>query len=170
MSIRVKRIYAAPEEDDGFRALVDHLWPRGLKKEDARIDRWFKEIAPTAGLRKWFGHDPEKWEEFKRRYFEELDTHQEAVNELIEIARKTTVTLLFAAKNEEFNNAVALRDYIEKRSWCRRSMCEETAYSWLPTAEAKGSDTVPFQIRWDLKYHLPEQLFRDKVSLADFSH
>ncbi len=115
MSIRVKRIYEAPEEGDGFRALVDHLWPRGLKKEDARIDRWFKEIAPTSDLRKWFGHDPEKWEEFRRRYFAELDADPAAVDELIKIASKRTVTLLYAAKNEEFNNAVALKDYINEK-------------------------------------------------------
>jgi uncharacterized protein YeaO (DUF488 family) len=115
MSISVKRIYEAPEKDDGFRALVDHLWPRGMKKEDAHIDRWFKEIAPTDELRKWFGHDPAKWEEFKRRYFDELDAHPERLSELIKIAGKGTLTLLFAAKTEEFNNAVALKEYIERR-------------------------------------------------------
>jgi uncharacterized protein YeaO (DUF488 family) len=115
MSIRVKRIYEAPGEDDGFRVLVDHLWPRGLKKEDAHIDRWFKEIAPTDELRRWFGHELAKWEEFKRRYFEELDSHPEAFSELAGIAGKGRVTLLFAAKNEKFNNAVALKDYLETK-------------------------------------------------------
>ncbi len=115
MPIRVKRIYEAPEKDDGFRALVDHLWPRGMKKENARIDRWFKEIAPSDDLRKWFGHEPEKWEEFKRRYFEELGARREALSDLIKIAGKGTVTLLFAAKNEKFNNAVALKEYIERK-------------------------------------------------------
>ena len=105
----------APEKDDGFRALVDHLWPRGMRKEDAHIGRWFKGIGPSDGLRKWFGHEPERWEEFKRRYFEELDGHSEEPGELAAIARKGTLTLLYAAKNEKFNNAVALKEYLETR-------------------------------------------------------
>ncbi|MGO9571333.1 MAG: DUF488 domain-containing protein [Desulfomonilaceae bacterium] len=115
MPIRVKRIYEAPEKGDGFRVLVDRLWPRSVKKEEAYIDRWFKEIAPTDDLRKWFRHDPEKWEEFKRRYFQELDAHPEELSDLIKIAGKLRVTLLLAAKNEEFNNAVALKEYIEAK-------------------------------------------------------
>ncbi len=115
MPIRVKRVYEAPEKEDGYRALVDHLWPRGMKKEDAHIDRWFKEIAPTDELRKWFGHEPEKWEEFKRQYFQELDGRSEALSQLAKIAARGTVTLLFAAKNEKLNNAVALKEYIERK-------------------------------------------------------
>lgn len=84
-----------------------------MKKEDAHIDRWFKGIAPSEDLRKWFGHEPEKWEEFKRRYFEELDSHQGALSELAGIAGKGRVTLLFAAKNEKLNNAMALKEYFE---------------------------------------------------------
>ncbi|MGB6065538.1 MAG: DUF488 family protein [Desulfomonilaceae bacterium] len=115
MSIRVKRVYEAPEKEDGYRALVDHLWPRGIKKEDAHIDHWFKEIAPTDELRKWFGHEPEKWEEFKRRYFLELDKNRETAAKLAKKAKAETVTLVFSSKEERFNNAVALKEYLENK-------------------------------------------------------
>ena len=115
MSISIKRIYDAPSTDDGYRVLVDQLWPRGLKKEDARIDRWVKEIAPTTELRKWYNHDPEKWTEFKRRYFEELDKHSDIVTELIAKIKEGKVTFLFSSKELRLNNAVALKEYIEKK-------------------------------------------------------
>ncbi len=115
MSIHIKRVYEPPAEEDGIRVLVDHLWPRGIKKETAAIDDWLKDIAPSTELRKWFGHDPEKWEEFKRRYFSELDKNREAVAELAQKAKTETVTLVFSAKEERFNNAIALKEYLENR-------------------------------------------------------
>lgn len=115
MSIRVKRIYEKPENKDGYRALVDRLWPRGMRKQDVPVDCWLKEIAPSADLRKWFGHDPEKWEEFQRRYYQELEGREQEVNALVDKARAGTVTLLFGAKDDKFNNAVALKYYLEKK-------------------------------------------------------
>lgn len=93
--------------------LVDRLWPRGLSKDAARVDLWLKDIAPSDALRKWYGHDPARWEEFRRRYFAELDTHREELEELKKRARRERVTLLFGARDEERNNAVALRQYLE---------------------------------------------------------
>lgn len=112
MSIRLKRIYESTAADDGYRVLVDRLWPRGISKEKAHIDAWLKEIAPSDGLRKWFGHDPEKWQEFSERYFRELDGHSEAVELLARKAAEGRITLLFASADREFNNAVALKDYL----------------------------------------------------------
>ena len=113
--IRVKRVYETPEIGDGFRILVDRLWPRGLTKERARIDLWLKDVAPSNELRKWFSHDPERWEEFKSQYFRELDNDKtELVKLILKKAEEGVVTLLYAAKNEDNNNAVALKDYIGK--------------------------------------------------------
>jgi uncharacterized protein YeaO (DUF488 family) len=114
VSIRLKRVYEKPTKADGRRVLVDRIWPRGLKKSEARIDEWLKEIAPTTALRKWFAHDPGKWKEFKKRYSRELDKHRETIEELAREIRKSTVTLLFAAKNTEYNNAVALKEHLEQ--------------------------------------------------------
>jgi uncharacterized protein YeaO (DUF488 family) len=111
--IKVKRIYDLPVSEDGTRILVDRLWPRGLKKEKAKVDLWLKDIAPSDKLRKWFSHDPVKWSEFKKRYFKELDRKRETVDLMIEKAKQEHVTLLFGAKEERFNNAVALKQYIE---------------------------------------------------------
>jgi uncharacterized protein YeaO (DUF488 family) len=116
VSIRVKRVYDKPDKTDGQRVLVDRVWPRGLTKEEARIDQWLKEIAPTAALRKWFGHDPARWTEFKKRYAKELNDRPEKIEQLAREARKRTVTLLFGAQDIEHNNAVALKEYIEKRA------------------------------------------------------
>ncbi len=113
--IRIKRVYNPSAKDDGKRILIDRLWPRGLKKEDARIDEWIKEIAPSNELRKWFGHDPKKWGEFKKRFFTELHGKQGVVDGIISAARKGTVTLLFGSKEERFNNAVALKEYIDAK-------------------------------------------------------
>jgi uncharacterized protein YeaO (DUF488 family) len=110
--IRVKRVYDEPSGDDGFRVLVDRLWPRGMKKGDVRVDLWLPDVAPSTALRKWFSHDPSKWEEFKRRYFVELDEKKEVIKRLVEIAREGTLTLLFSARDVEHNQAVALRDYL----------------------------------------------------------
>ena len=114
MGVQLKRVYDKPVKADGRRLLVDRIWPRGLKKRSARIDKWFKDVAPTTGLRKWFGHDPSRWEEFKRRYFRELDNHRERVQQLARESKKRTITLLFGAKDTEHNNAVALKEYLHK--------------------------------------------------------
>ncbi len=113
MSIRIKRAYEAPSKSDGFRILVDRLWPRGVKKEDARIDLWMKDLAPSDELRKWFGHEPEKWDEFRKRYAKELAAREDALHDLSSRAAKGTVTLVYAAKDEEHNNAVALKEHLE---------------------------------------------------------
>jgi uncharacterized protein YeaO (DUF488 family) len=115
LTIKTKRAYQAPAKDDGFRILIDRLWPRGVSKDSARIDLWLKEIAPTATLRKWFGHDPSKWREFRSRYFRELDHNPQAVARLLELVRKGPVTFVFGAKDEKHNNAVALKEYLESR-------------------------------------------------------
>lgn len=114
--IRVKRVYEPPARSDGERILVDRLWPRGVKKEAARIDAWRKELAPTAALRRWFDHDPRKWREFRVRYRAELDAAGRTGEDLAALARRAgrgTVTLLFAARDEARNNAVALKDIVE---------------------------------------------------------
>jgi len=116
MSIRIKRAYETAALEDGTRVLVDRVWPRGLSKDKAAIETWLKDVAPSSELRKWFGHDPQKWAEFKRRYFSELDEREEAVAPLLEQARqKRPLTLVFAARDTEHNNAVALRAWLEKR-------------------------------------------------------
>lgn len=115
MLIRVKRAYDEPNPRDGFRILVDRLWPRGLKKDRAKIDLWLKEMAPSDALRKWFAHDPEKWPQFKRRYYEELNAKKGQIDLILRKPRRGAVTLLFGAKEEKFNNAVALKEYIETK-------------------------------------------------------
>jgi uncharacterized protein YeaO (DUF488 family) len=110
MAVRVKRIYEPAARDDGYRVLVDRLWPRGVSREKARIDEWERELAPSNDLRHWFAHEPDRFEEFRRRYVEELGGRQEELRALRERARKGTVTLLFAARDTERNNAVALAD------------------------------------------------------------
>jgi uncharacterized protein YeaO (DUF488 family) len=114
-AVNVKRVYDPPANADGARVLVDRIWPRGLSKAKARVDVWLKEIAPSTELRKWFGHDPAKWDDFERRYFEELDGRSEAVSQLLDLAKKQRVTLLFAATDTEHNNAVALKKYVASR-------------------------------------------------------
>ena len=113
LDIRLKRAYAPPSPEDGLRVLVDRLWPRGLRKADASIDRWLKEIAPSSELRRWFGHDPARWEEFQHRYRRELSTHQELLNELRALAREGPLTLVYSAHDEDHNDAVVLRDTLE---------------------------------------------------------
>ncbi len=115
MNIRIKRAYDPPAKSDGFRVLVDRVWPRGVTKDALRLDEWLKEIAPSTTLRKWFGHDPAKWEAFEDRYFRELDSHGEQVTRLRQKAREGDVTLVFAAKDLQHNNAVALKEYLERR-------------------------------------------------------
>jgi uncharacterized protein YeaO (DUF488 family) len=111
---RTKRIYAPPSPDDGLRVLVDLVWPRRMHKADAALDRWLKEVAPSTQLRRWFGHDPARWEEFCRRYEAELQAHPAEIAALRDAARTQTVTLLFGARDEKRNNAVALKAYLER--------------------------------------------------------
>ncbi|HNY65586.1 MAG TPA: DUF488 family protein [Deltaproteobacteria bacterium] len=116
LSVRLKRAYEEPEEADGFRVLVDRLWPRGISKEKARISLWLRDVAPSSELRAWYHAEPDKWDEFEGRYFRELDDHPETVDLLWkQIEDKETVTFVYSSKNEERNNAVALRDYLMKR-------------------------------------------------------
>ncbi len=112
-TIKLKRAYEPPEKADGLRVLVDRLWPRGVSKTSARVDLWLKEIAPSDALRKWFGHDPVKWSEFRKRYTRELASHPQAVAQLKQFAAKGVVTLVYGAKDERHNNAVALKEYLE---------------------------------------------------------
>lgn len=112
--ISIKRVYEPPDPSDGLRILVDRLWPRGLAKEKARIDQWQKDLAPSDALRRWFGHDPRRWEEFKRRYRQELSTKMEEVKDLVKQARHGTITLLFASQDKEHNNAVVFQELLEK--------------------------------------------------------
>lgn len=113
--INVKRIYEPADPNDGTRILVDRLWPRGIGKKEVKLDEWHKEIAPSNQLRKWFGHDPTRWNEFRKRYFAELDSNSEAWKTMVDLARSENITLLYSAKNEEQNNAVVLKDYLESK-------------------------------------------------------
>lgn len=113
MVIKLKRVYEKPESSDGIRILVKRLWPRGLSKEKARVDVWLKEASPSTELRKWFGHDPAKWVEFKKRYFDELQNNQRVLKDAFD-QHKEKVTFVYASKEEEFNNAVALKEHVEK--------------------------------------------------------
>ena len=113
--IKIKRIYEPPEKEDGFRVLVDRLWPRGVSKDKARVDLWLKEIAPSDQLRKWFSHDPEKWEDFKKRYREELEDKEKLIQTIKKIEKERgVVTLLYSAKDEKHNNAVALNEVLQE--------------------------------------------------------
>jgi uncharacterized protein YeaO (DUF488 family) len=113
--IRLKRAYEPPSRSDGERILVERLWPRGLTKARAALDLWMKDVAPSPELRKWFGHDPAKWEQFERRYWKELQGRKETVDLLRHKARQGTVTLVYAARDEEHNGAVALKCVLEHR-------------------------------------------------------
>jgi uncharacterized protein YeaO (DUF488 family) len=112
--IKIKRAYDPLSSDDGKRILVDRLWPRGIKKEDAAIDEWLKDIAPSTELRRWYSHDPAKWGEFKKRYKIELKDKIGIVDRLRQESKKRTITFLFSAKERELNNAVALKQFIEE--------------------------------------------------------
>jgi uncharacterized protein YeaO (DUF488 family) len=108
--IKIKRIYEKYSLDDGFRILIDRLWPRGVPKANAKVDLWLKEIAPTDSLRKWFSHDPEKWESFKKKYVEELKKNKPTLDKIKDLEKEhKTITLVFSAKDEQHNNAVALQ-------------------------------------------------------------
>lgn len=109
----MKRVYDQASDQDGFRFLVERLWPRGVKKSDLSNAEWLKEVAPSAELRKWFHHDPLRWKEFRKRYFAELKSHEEVIHPILEAARKGTVTLLYSSHDTEHNNAVALKEFLE---------------------------------------------------------
>jgi len=115
MSIDLNRAYEPPARSDGHRILVDRVWPRGIAKGDLRIDAWMKDVAPSDGLRKWFGHDPDKWDAFRKRYADEIAQHEDALDQLVTMAKAGHVTLVFGAKDTEHNNAVALKEELERR-------------------------------------------------------
>ena len=111
-TINLKRVYDEKSDEDGYRVFVDRLWPRGVSKEDSRFDEWLKELAPSTELRKWFDHKPERFDEFRKRYKKELQDHTEELEQLIELAKSKKITLLFAAKNTEINNAVVIKEVL----------------------------------------------------------
>jgi len=113
MDFQIKRIYEEPVEDDGYRVLVDKLWPRGVSKEDAHLDEWNKQVTPSTELRKWFDHDPGKFEEFSQRYKGELTEKEDELSQMIERAGNERLTLLYAAKDTEHNHALVLKEFIE---------------------------------------------------------
>ncbi len=113
--IKLKRAYEQPSADDGFRVLVERLWPRGLTKDRAKIDLWLKDVAPSADLRKWFGHDVEKWKEFKSRYRKELAKNKEPVDQLRKLAKQGPLTFVYAARDEEHNSAIVLKEFLQKK-------------------------------------------------------
>jgi uncharacterized protein YeaO (DUF488 family) len=115
VNVQIKRVYEEPSTSDGKRILIDRLWPRGLTKEKAKVDLWLKDIAPSTELRQWFGHAPSKWNEFKKRYHDELKKNREIIVKLIEQLKTGKVTLVYGAKDEEHNDAVVLKEYLEKK-------------------------------------------------------
>jgi uncharacterized protein YeaO (DUF488 family) len=119
--IRVKRTYDPPARGDGWRVLVERLWPRGMKKEALAADAWLKEVAPSTELRKWFDHQVDRWDEFRRRYREELKAHPDAWQPIVDAGRRGTVTLLYSAHDTLHNGAIVLRDYLMERNGKRRS-------------------------------------------------
>ncbi len=112
---RVKRAYQSPAPDDGVRYLVDRVWPRGVTKNALAVEDWLREVAPSDALRQWFGHDASKWEEFKRRYFVELEAKSAQWQPLLESGRRGTVTLVYSARDEEHNQAVALKEFLDQK-------------------------------------------------------
>jgi uncharacterized protein YeaO (DUF488 family) len=113
--IKIKRIYEAPAAGDGFRILVDRLWPRGLSKEKGKVDLWLRDISPSNELRKWYGHEPEKWAGFKRKYLEEIKGKKRELDLLRQKAKGGTVTFLFSSKEEKLNNAAALKEFMDSK-------------------------------------------------------
>ena len=111
--LKIRRVYDPPSKADGRRVLVDRLWPRGMKKEAARVDEWMRDISPSDGLRKWFSHDPSKWKDFRIKFRKELKSKHDLVEKLRNYSRQGTVTLLFSAKDEEHNNAVVIKEVVE---------------------------------------------------------
>jgi uncharacterized protein YeaO (DUF488 family) len=118
--LRLKRAYEPVSRADGMRVLVERLWPRGVSKAELYLDGWIKDVAPSTELRRWFSHDPEKWPEFRALYFRELDSRPESWRPLLSAARRRTVTLVYSSHDEEHNNAVALKDYLQTKEHRRR--------------------------------------------------
>lgn len=114
MAIRIKRVYEQPDKSDGKRILIDRLWPRGLNKDKAKVDLWIKDISPSTELRKWFSHDPDKWPEFNKRYQKELDANEPAVSKIKDELNQGPAMLVYSAKDEQHNDAVALQSYLSK--------------------------------------------------------
>jgi uncharacterized protein YeaO (DUF488 family) len=114
MDVRLKRAYEPAASSDGYRVLIDRLWPRGVKREEAQLDEWARELAPSAELRRWFGHDPEKFAEFRRRYTDELAAQEQKLRQLRRRAREGTLTLVYAARDTEHNDAVVLAEILRK--------------------------------------------------------
>lgn len=125
--IKLKRVYEEEAPRDGARYLIERLWPRGVRKDSLEIDGWLKDAGPSTELRKWFSHDPEKWPEFRRKYFAELDRASEALAPIREAARRGTVTLLYSSHDTEHNNAVALKEYVERNLGARTHANGRTA-------------------------------------------
>ena len=119
--IHIKRVYEAPSDQDGARFLVDRLWPRGVKKSDLAIQAWLKDASPSTELRLWYAHEPAKWNEFRKRYAEELQARPDAWQPIVDAARRGTVTLLYSSREAERNNAVALKEFLEQRLRSTRS-------------------------------------------------
>jgi uncharacterized protein YeaO (DUF488 family) len=126
-NVKLKRAYEGPAAQDGTRILIDRLWPRGVKKADAAIDQWAKDIAPSAELRKWFGHDPARWQAFRNRYAAEIREHRDSIGKLRALARQGPVTLVYAACNETHNDAVALRGFLLGRRTKQKSKTASAA-------------------------------------------
>lgn len=125
--IGLKRIYEAATPEDGVRVLVERLWPRGVKKDGAQLDQWAKEVAPSGALRNWFHHDPSRWQEFKRRYVRELDHNEGSWKPLLEAAHGRRVTLVYSSHDAEHNNAVALKQYLDRKRYRIRHSRSEAA-------------------------------------------
>ena len=115
MRVKIKRAYEAPSRDDGTRVLIDRLWPRGVSKDGARIDHWLKDLAPSTELRKWFGHEAARWDEFSKRYVDEIEEHAAELDLLRKLADDGPISLVYAAHDELHNNAVVLRNILQKR-------------------------------------------------------
>ena len=115
MTIKLKRAYQDATKSDGTRILVERLWPRGLSKDRAQVDLWLKDVAPSTELRKWFGHDPSRWQEFRRRYHQELRRRPEVLQPLLDAIKHGPVTFIYGSREERYNAAVALREYLERR-------------------------------------------------------
>ena len=113
--IKLKRVYEPASPDDGVRILVERLWPRGIKKDALKLDTWLKDVAPSDGLRRWFGHEPKKWNGFRDRYFAELEANPQTWESVAKTARRGRVTLIYSSRDMEHNNAVALKDYLEDK-------------------------------------------------------
>ena len=133
--LKLKRAYdPVSKEDDGTRFLVERLWPRGLSKAKLRVDAWLKDVGPSTALRQWFSHDPEKWSQFCTRYFRELDSHPEAWQPILSAARRRRVTLVYSSRDEEHNNAVALKEYLHAKERERRLSLKSVASDRTPRA------------------------------------